>query len=81
LPDFFGTTYQNGEKYTKFPQNIPNGYKNIPNEHKIYQIVCAKALQNTPKVGFGKEIVASGNPGLVGIKCIKWNVTSGFVNR
>jgi hypothetical protein len=27
LPDFFGTTYQNGEKYTKLPQNIPNGHK------------------------------------------------------
>jgi hypothetical protein len=28
---FHGTIYQNGEKYTKLPQNIPNG-------HKIYQM-------------------------------------------
>jgi hypothetical protein len=28
---FFGTTYQNGEKYTKQPQNVPNG-------HKIYHM-------------------------------------------
>jgi hypothetical protein len=25
LPDLFGTTYQNGEKYANRPQNIPNG--------------------------------------------------------
>jgi hypothetical protein len=28
---FLGTTYQNGEKCTKWPQDIPNG-------HKIYQM-------------------------------------------
>jgi hypothetical protein len=27
---FLGTRYRNGEKYTKRPQNIPNGYKIIP---------------------------------------------------
>jgi hypothetical protein len=27
LPDFFGTKYQNVEKYTKLPQNIPKGHK------------------------------------------------------
>jgi hypothetical protein len=27
---FFGTTYQNGGKYTKLPQNIPNGYTIFP---------------------------------------------------
>jgi hypothetical protein len=27
LPDLFGTTNQNGKKYTKRPQNIPNGHK------------------------------------------------------
>jgi hypothetical protein len=32
LPDFLGTIYQNGEKYTKLPQNIPSS-------HKIYQMV------------------------------------------
>jgi hypothetical protein len=36
---FLGTIYQNGEKYTKLPQNIPNGYKiNMPKWRKIYQI-------------------------------------------
>jgi hypothetical protein len=35
-----GTKYQNGEKYTKRPQNTPNGHKLFPmavNGHKIYQ--------------------------------------------
>jgi hypothetical protein len=27
LPDFLGTIYQHGERYTKVPQNIPNGLK------------------------------------------------------
>jgi hypothetical protein len=27
---FFGTKYQNREKYTKGPQNIPNGHKIFP---------------------------------------------------
>jgi hypothetical protein len=27
---FLGTTYQNGEKYTKLSQNIPNGHKVFP---------------------------------------------------
>jgi hypothetical protein len=32
LPDFLGTTYQNGK-------NIPNDHKiGIPNDHKIYQM-------------------------------------------
>jgi hypothetical protein len=30
LPDFLGPKYQNGEKYTKLPQNIPNGQKIFP---------------------------------------------------
>jgi hypothetical protein len=30
LPDFFGTRYQNGGKYTKWPQNIPNGHEIFP---------------------------------------------------
>jgi hypothetical protein len=40
---FLGTTYQNGEKYTKLPQNEPKGHKiylfdtNIPNGNNIYQ--------------------------------------------
>jgi hypothetical protein len=48
---FLRTTYQSVEKYTKWPQNIPNSHKmsqmttkypkwlqNIPNGHKISQI-------------------------------------------
>jgi hypothetical protein len=27
---FLGTKYQSGEKYTKLPQNIPNGPKIFP---------------------------------------------------
>jgi hypothetical protein len=27
---FLGPKYQNGEKYRKFPQNIPNGHKIFP---------------------------------------------------
>jgi hypothetical protein len=27
---FIGPKYQNGGKYTKFPQNIPNGHKIFP---------------------------------------------------
>jgi hypothetical protein len=30
LPDFLGPKYQNGGKYTKLPQNIPNGHKIFP---------------------------------------------------
>jgi hypothetical protein len=26
---FLGTKYQNEEKYTKLPQTVPNGHKNI----------------------------------------------------
>jgi hypothetical protein len=28
--NFLGTKYQSGEKYTKLPQNIPNGPKIFP---------------------------------------------------
>jgi hypothetical protein len=27
---FLGPKYQNGDKYTKLPQNIPNGHKIFP---------------------------------------------------
>jgi hypothetical protein len=27
---FLGPKYQNGEKYTKLPQNLPNGHKIFP---------------------------------------------------
>jgi hypothetical protein len=50
---FLGTKYQNLEKYTTRPQNIPNGHKIFPmavkrpNGHKIYQYF---PLQNPPKL-------------------------------
>jgi hypothetical protein len=57
LPDFLGTTYQNGEnipsghkiyqmatKYTKWPQNIPNATK-YTKCHKIYQLSIGKIYQ------------------------------------
>jgi hypothetical protein len=59
---FLGTRYQNGEKYTKWPQNIPNDLKiyqmttkytkwpqNIPDSHKIFPM----GPYNTPN---GHEI-------------------------
>jgi hypothetical protein len=53
LPDFLGTTYQNGGKYTKWPQNVPKWPQNIPNGPKIYQ---QRPLQDPrkfyPKLGF-----------------------------
>jgi hypothetical protein len=33
LPDFFGTTYQNGK-------NMPNGQQNIPNRYEIQQVAA-----------------------------------------
>jgi hypothetical protein len=73
---FLGTTYQNGKnstklpyqmatKYTKWPQNIPNGHKiyqmatKYTKWHKIGQMAIkytntfnTKTLQNLPKSGF-----------------------------
>jgi hypothetical protein len=37
-----GKIYQMAIKYTKWPQNVPNG-------HKIFHCKC---LQNLPKLGF-----------------------------
>jgi hypothetical protein len=55
LPDFWGTTYQNGEKidqrttkYTKELLNIPKEPQNIPKDYKIYQKVY-KIYQRTIK--------------------------------
>jgi hypothetical protein len=41
---FLGTTYQNGEKYTKWPQNVPNGYRHT---YIIYHLVIKRS--NCPK--------------------------------
>jgi hypothetical protein len=32
-----GPKYQNGEKYTKLPQNIPNGHKLFPMAKNYFQ--------------------------------------------
>jgi hypothetical protein len=53
-----GTAFQNGKKYTKWQQNIPNGHKNIPpdnaiftkkipNEYKIYRMTTQCLPKNT----------------------------------
>jgi hypothetical protein len=56
---FIGPIYQNGENYTKLPQNIANGHKIFPMAVKIDQMVinCAKifhskTVQNLPKLVF-----------------------------
>jgi hypothetical protein len=56
---FLGTKYPNGGKYTKWPQNIPNGHKIFPMAAKIDQTIIKyskifhyKTLQNLPKLGF-----------------------------
>jgi hypothetical protein len=35
---FLTQKYQNWENYSKWPQSIPNGRKNLPNGRKIYQM-------------------------------------------
>jgi hypothetical protein len=52
---FLGTTYQNGEKYTKRPQNVPNGTQNVPCDHKMYQMTT-KCTEWTLNVPFGRKI-------------------------
>jgi hypothetical protein len=47
---FFGETYQNGEKYTKWPQHIPKDH--IIYEMAIKYIFHFKTLQNLPQLGF-----------------------------
>jgi hypothetical protein len=49
-----GTTYQSGKKYTKFPQNVPNGHKiYIPFSRQIDKMAIKKhqhrPLQDLPK--------------------------------
>jgi hypothetical protein len=47
-----GTTYQNGEKYTKLVQNIPNGHKNYQLAVKYRNQMAKKhlPLQEPPKL-------------------------------
>jgi hypothetical protein len=56
---FLGTTYQNGEKYTKGSQNLPKWPLNIPFRRNIDQngpkntnIFRCKTFQNLPKLVF-----------------------------
>jgi hypothetical protein len=56
----FVTTYQNGKKYTRRPQNTPNSHNiSIPNGCRIFQMAIkhnntfhSKGLKNIPKMGF-----------------------------
>jgi hypothetical protein len=41
-----GKMYQNGGKYTKSPQNIPNGIKIYPHIHTYYSAVPSKTYPN-----------------------------------
>jgi hypothetical protein len=56
---FLGTTYQNGGKYTKWPQNIPNGHYIIPIRpigNKIYQHFPLQDPTKITEIGiFGLE--------------------------
>jgi hypothetical protein len=51
-----GTTYQNSEKFIRWPQNVPNGHKIAQISVKYYKYVnifqCTRALQNLPKWWF-----------------------------
>jgi hypothetical protein len=49
---FLGPKYQNGEKYTKLPQNISNGRKIDQMVIKYTKIFHSKTLRNLPKLGF-----------------------------
>jgi hypothetical protein len=55
---FLAPKYQNGEKYTKLPQNVPNDHKMFPKGRKIDQMVIkytkifhSKTLQNFNQFG------------------------------
>jgi hypothetical protein len=51
LPDFFVATFQNGEKYTKRPQNVPS-------DRKLFQMTyskCKKLYQTAPLQGLPKR--------------------------
>jgi hypothetical protein len=51
---FLGTTYQNGGKYTKLPQNIPTVHKCKIDQMSIKytSIFHCKTLQKLPKFEF-----------------------------
>jgi hypothetical protein len=64
---FFLTQFtKRGEKYTKWPQNVPNGHVSYQIAVKYTNILHSEALQNLPKIVF--ENMPSGNPG-VASKC------------
>jgi hypothetical protein len=84
---FLGTTYQNGGKYTKLPQNIPNAsghtmlntpvlVQNIPNYHKISQLATkyTKWTENLPngrKIYRHLPLQDPPNFAQIGIFCLK----------
>jgi hypothetical protein len=53
-----GATYQNGENFTKWPQNMPNDHETYQmamkhtNGSKIYQHCIFQGPPNIPKEGF-----------------------------
>jgi hypothetical protein len=65
---FLGATYQNGEKFAKWPQNVPNNHvayrmvTNNRNGHKIYQHCL---FQGPPKYAQNRDLwfdnIPSGN--------------------
>jgi hypothetical protein len=65
---FIGTTYQNWQKYTKFPQNIPNSLKIGQMALQFTNIIfhCKTLPRFLANLGiFGLKIcVPSGNPGV-----------------
>jgi hypothetical protein len=66
---FLGPTYQNGEKYIKLPQNIPNSNKIYKMAIKYLQISTkynntAWPSKNCQKMDFWFDIMPSGNPDL-----------------
>jgi hypothetical protein len=65
---FIGLKYQNGEKYTRLPQNIPNGHKIFPIAVKYVDQMVIKYTKIFhskiyPNWDFWFENLPSGNPG------------------
>jgi hypothetical protein len=62
LPDFSWHNIPKWEKYTKWPQNRPNGLKIDQMAIKYANNFHCKTLQNLPKSGF--LVRKSGNPAM-----------------
>jgi hypothetical protein len=65
LPDFsWHKIYQINKKYTKWPQNITNGWKIDQMDIKYTTIFHCKTLPNLPKWDLWFENMPSGNPAI-----------------